>query len=734
MLCFLGFTGRLGRKALVPITSIPFTYEPLVEEDHQIRVVTILPGEYQDPIQLQIDHISLNIASVHGDPSSKVSHPEGSHTIDEVRRTLPHGWRVHQTITNRLLFCDNEGNSTWDHPTDKQWDPGAAIRYLRYADESRTMWIDSICINQDDEKERGKQVVRMGETYGLATRVIAWLGRPFRDFGLSAFSIIDYIGQQVEVTQDGHILRAPGCQQPTWVSQNAEVPCDRQVFMTLAQLFDQPWFSRVWVLQEIHLGGSRATLRWGHDEMPWQRFRNAVYFINSRKMGTLARLQNHLIWASRAVQDLSSYRFERLVSTIASCHCTEPKDKIYAKLVPVEVPAGKKSLTTMSVFKDVFLAYSNMEKRLSLLQCCYHLRYHSNEGTEDWQTKWSTWIPDWVYSERPRFPTHPVASASSFSAGHFHYRVPGVLEVSGVHLTTISSVENLMGKAFKISRPGSNSGRVLEVAAYLEGLGLEGLGKAKYFTGETLLDAYLQTMAIGYLQDRWSDPAYPTLKQWRQEVYEIVRSGRRIQQEPMYSEKGSWQPSPWQSVAAGDLNKHTMGHRFEYSLVDDTQWASGLAKTEHGYLVAGHTNMRAGDIISIILGCSYPMCLRPSAATVDGSYEIIGPCYVHGFMDGEALIGPLSEPWAVRYPLSADRGGRSPEYYHRDTAQDPRLDEIPLPDGWEAAPVPQRQREDPVLCCWYRNRDTGEVINSDPRLAPEALKARGVPVEVFSLI
>ncbi|KAI1497061.1 heterokaryon incompatibility protein-domain-containing protein [Biscogniauxia marginata] len=47
------------------------------------------------------------------------------------------------------------------------------------------LWVDAICINQDDDKERGHQVRKMGSLYNKATSVLSWLGPP----GLEALQV-----------------------------------------------------------------------------------------------------------------------------------------------------------------------------------------------------------------------------------------------------------------------------------------------------------------------------------------------------------------------------------------------------------------------------------------------------------------------------------------------------------------------------------------------------------------
>lgn len=62
----------------------------------------------------------------------------------------------------------------------------AAISKLRKDLNGRYVWIDSICINQDDEREQSAQVAKMTDIYSGAAYVFIWLGgrHPNRDFVL----------------------------------------------------------------------------------------------------------------------------------------------------------------------------------------------------------------------------------------------------------------------------------------------------------------------------------------------------------------------------------------------------------------------------------------------------------------------------------------------------------------------------------------------------------------------
>ena len=51
-----------------------------------------------------------------------------------------------------------------------------ALQYLRNPREARTLWVDAICIDQDDPYQKSYQVRLMGEIYRRASRVLIWLG------------------------------------------------------------------------------------------------------------------------------------------------------------------------------------------------------------------------------------------------------------------------------------------------------------------------------------------------------------------------------------------------------------------------------------------------------------------------------------------------------------------------------------------------------------------------------
>ena len=58
-----------------------------------------------------------------------------------------------------------------------------ALRSLRFKDRVRCLWVDAVCINQNDSTEKNRQVAMMSIIYKTARQVICWLGRA--DEGIS---------------------------------------------------------------------------------------------------------------------------------------------------------------------------------------------------------------------------------------------------------------------------------------------------------------------------------------------------------------------------------------------------------------------------------------------------------------------------------------------------------------------------------------------------------------------
>jgi Heterokaryon incompatibility protein (HET) len=99
-----------------------------------------------------------------------------------------------------------------------------ALSHLRDRFVERLLWVDAICINQEDLKERERQVQSMAKVYAKATRVVVWLGEGTIDSNQAL--------DQIRAAAEEQSTRSE-------TSKTAQQP-----ILTLLQ---RPWFQRIWV-------------------------------------------------------------------------------------------------------------------------------------------------------------------------------------------------------------------------------------------------------------------------------------------------------------------------------------------------------------------------------------------------------------------------------------------------------------------------------------------------------
>ena len=130
-----------------------FIYAPLDRTRSEIRVLRLQLSEDADsPLEGSLEHISLNIDSDY----EAISYTWG----DSVKTNKISLGGVDFAITSNLA---------------------AALRVLRRKESDRCLWIDAICINQDDIPERSQEVLRMLSIYQHASKVVVWLGEASED-------------------------------------------------------------------------------------------------------------------------------------------------------------------------------------------------------------------------------------------------------------------------------------------------------------------------------------------------------------------------------------------------------------------------------------------------------------------------------------------------------------------------------------------------------------------------
>ncbi|ENH69448.1 Heterokaryon incompatibility protein 6, OR allele [Fusarium oxysporum f. sp. cubense race 1] len=269
---FIGFPSvaiiffRIGRTACKAFytffvrvsTREQYTYMPLSNssDSSEIRLIKLHPGSGDDPLRADILHASLD-SDVVGRYEAVSYAWEDGHTTNKLE--TPRGILL---ITPSLFH---------------------ALHRFRLKEESRILWADAVCINQSDNAEQASQVALMNEIYASAARTLVYLGREangseivgellirfasassslYRLYGRNGMEVLRHIGSiSPSMREIFEECRLPDLEHPAWKA--------------LVKLWGRPWFRRVWVIQEFVLspdvrmfcGEWEVTMHMGMDAM-----------------------------------------------------------------------------------------------------------------------------------------------------------------------------------------------------------------------------------------------------------------------------------------------------------------------------------------------------------------------------------------------------------------------------------------------------------------------------------
>lgn len=230
------------------------------------------------------------------------------------------------------------------------------------------IWIDALCINQNDIEERNHQVHLMGQIYAKATEVLVWLGCQ-QSHPLRSRDIIRAMEGLAEISIAG-------------IREEATMARMRHSIQDgLLHLLKLPYWGRMWIVQEIGLA-KKVTLLFDVYSADWAGLRKARRFVaalpsitedDKYRYYTDLLLKNitaqrDLILDSQAFT-LDQHRLDRrrnnLDMLIRACQnsiCSDPRDKVYALLglatdcMDIQFPVDY-SKTIFEVYNDVIEFY-----------------------------------------------------------------------------------------------------------------------------------------------------------------------------------------------------------------------------------------------------------------------------------------------------------------------------------------------------------------------------------------
>jgi hypothetical protein len=474
------------------------------------------------------------------------------------------------------------------------------------------IWADGICINQDDPDEKGQQVRMMGDIYRQAAFVTVWLGEASGDSNLA----MDFIG---ELNRDLTSLRRNSVSMASF--ENLERygirPMSDPAWTALTTLLSRPWFRRIWIVQEAVLG-RQVTVSCGTKSVPWDvlttllldHFRACNIPLPQRASINLP----FIMMTKRSLASAQKLPLIRLLALTKDFESKEPVDKVFALLgLAKDGSSYLRHVDYKHTAKETFQAIAQtMTSTTHVFEMLSLVRHPKSVRSLP------SWVPDWTYQE----DTSRSLTVSFYS--HGFKATPILAEGGWSHDLSQPQRLTIRGNTIdEITELGPPMYRVWEAhKMYLykewDDASRNILSRvSSYPTYESLEDAHWRTRIanLSFKGDFAPASMRYSYAAWR-EILDIELSKRQV---PAYQYQQLDRDSDPFATAQGQAMN---GRRF--------------CLTRGGYFGLVPTASRVGDSVGLFTACHVPFVLRP----VESSYQLIGECYVHGIMMGEAYQQP----------------------------------------------------------------------------------------------
>ena len=367
-------------------------YEPL--KSGETRVLRIQPTPKGQSISCELKTVQIPIPR---------ENPVQLTTYD----ALSYCWGTmkpdHQIFCNNLLFPVTANLYS-------------ALAALRSSTEVKQLWVDAVCIDQQNIDERNQQVGQMLSIYKGARSVVVWLGDTAENssIAIEGFKHLDSYERRMSVFMHSHTHKC---------YSNLRAMYEAQV-----ALFNRSWFRRSWIRQEITVSKT-CLVRCGGDELTWyqlkrgaNRLKRVHQKLDREGETTLPHFPKSCIeplqylvrgWVfgqpviseSAEIRSIWYYHAGSLLDLLMvgrAFNATDPRDKIYSVLGLAKVPIVESnsappdtnpmvvdySKTTSEVYQYLAKYIINRDRNLDIL--CILLTHRNAESAD-----LPTWVPDW---------------------------------------------------------------------------------------------------------------------------------------------------------------------------------------------------------------------------------------------------------------------------------------------------------------------------------------------------
>jgi hypothetical protein len=636
-----------------------FDYLPL-DSNHadSFRLLNLLPGDFNSPILCTLTHDRHGVTTR---PYESLSYTWGDPGLTSEIFVNGLSLPVTQNLEQALRSLRDDSST---------------------GGQTRTLWVDAICIDQSQIPERNQQVAQMQEIYAGAERVVIWLGEASFDSDTAIPFIkqlcgrLEELGIHSEESQDVTQYMEKDFQDGL---DGFLGPLYEDKWEAVALLLQRRWWERAWVFQELATARiavcycGKASIAWPLLSLTIQllgtcKMRITLFPHQFRTSGALDRawgmVQIRRWLASRGSIDLLSLLYRNRYRI-----CLDPRDKIYSiiGMTNERTRLKLKPDYIKSVAEVFIMAVANdmeIHGDLEILNLIDH---------DTVQFTYPSWVADWgrCIGRAPRtwrftkyVPESAPYKSAFFSPVTFSddlqllhadgFRID-VVEVDNIQQTvqpfqrnTTTDYDNWtwnidMMTSSLLKEGGIRSRKRIKGVSSSEDLrrSMEGAIYDVMIAGQLITSSGWEAHEVRYGDDQAQETTRPTDSE--------TMPSQSSSQQAGGTASPSWNPrhlgrAPQcltldreQFSASSDLDQdrnRPIDWKIMLSHAKSQTIGRTLVLSKNRYLGLAPKLSKPGDHIFILFGLSEPAILRPQA---DGSYIFIGTAYVHGVMKGEAL-------------------------------------------------------------------------------------------------
>jgi hypothetical protein len=513
--------------------------------------------------------------------------------------------------------------------------------------ETMHVWIDSLCINQSDDKEKSHQVRLMDEIYSKAQRVVICLGEATHDSD-RAMDFIHPLRNAIRAArlaqEDESLATAES------IFQQGRFDLTSPSWIALGNLFRRPWFQRIWVIQEVVMGRDPVFIC-GDRAIEW----DLMHYITTRLFQhSLDNLFTYnpddpirplpgpdgvgrlmAINEVRAMkQGGESENFQDTLIGMYSFKCSNPRDKIYG-LLGIATDTGDVILDP-DYGASVEEVFTRTARYLLQRDDSIVILHHAGIGNTRKYESLPSWVPQWegdsdeddrlCLGGMHKWSRYNAAAGSLpkvYTSGSEILIIQGVIVDIVSDLSSVRRKPDLDGEIVDMDDLERSRLAVLEEDEKMVGR----VRSAKTAMSElypggfcTWKEAYWRTLIANSALTKPAPESYG-------EYFDIWK--RRLQ------------------VPAAD-EELDLAHAHQNRLSSIFNQACSMAATnrrlfgtEKGLIGLTSSGTFLSDRVCIFLGGVTPFIIRENTLTSAGvgrrTWILVGEAYVHGLMDGEGL-------------------------------------------------------------------------------------------------